>query len=182
MYSPPLSDLMTFTLFPTSFSRTAIYCLSATFVSLFSLKGMVQDFRLKSSFSGTPSQVRLFKLRLTQYVGAMPQIYATAESQILFAGHLLEGLAADWYYSLVDPATFRVPPTYTLLSFLQELEDFFGGRVTLQHLERSLITLRQTGTVSELAIQFQSITNAFRPRWPDYPLIFFWFFGFLLRN
>ena len=57
------------------------------------------------------------------------------------------------FYGLT-PVTFRVPPTYTLLSFLQELEDFFGGRVTLQHLERSLINLRQTGTVSELAIQF----------------------------
>ena len=42
----------------------------------------------------------------------------------------------------------------------------------MQRLERSLITLRQTGTVSELAIQFQSITNAFSPRWPDHPLIF----------
>ena len=41
---------------------------------------------LPPSFSGTPSQVRLFKLRLTQYIGAMPQTYATAETQILFAG------------------------------------------------------------------------------------------------
>ena len=102
----------------------------------------------------------------------MPLTYAIAETQIIFAGHLLEGMAADWYYSLVDLATFRVPPTYTLLSFLHELEDFFGGGVTLQNLERSLITVRQTGTVSELAIQFQSITDAFRPRWPDHPLIF----------
>ena len=29
-----------------------------------------------------------------------------------------------------------------------------------------------TGTVSELAIAFQTITNAFRPRWSDHPLIY----------
>ena len=38
--------------------------------------------------------------------------------------------------------------------------------------ERSLMALRQTGTVSELAITFQNITNAFRPRWSDHPLIY----------
>ena len=31
---------------------------------------------------------------------------------------------------------------------------------------------RQTGTVSELAIAFQNITNTISPRWPDHPLIY----------
>ena len=34
------------------------------------------------------------------------------------------------------------------------------------------MVLRQTDTVLELAIAFQNITNVFRPRWPDYPLIY----------
>ena len=65
-----------------------------------------------------------------------------------------------------------VPPSYTFDIVLQELEDFFGGAITLQSRERSLTVLRQTGTVSELAIAFQTITNAFRPRWSDHPLIY----------
>ena len=65
-----------------------------------------------------------------------------------------------------------VPASYTFDIFLQQLEDFFGGAITLQSRERSLILLRQTGTVSELAIAFQTITNAFRPRWSDHPLIY----------
>ena len=55
---------------------------------------------------------------------------------------------------------------------MQELEDFFGGGVTLQSRERSRIILRQTRPVSELAIAFQNITDSFRPRWTDHPLIF----------
>ena len=54
----------------------------------------------------------------------------------------------------MDPATRLLPPTYTLLSFLQELDDFFGVGVKLQSLERSLLILRQTGIVLELAIAF----------------------------
>ena len=34
------------------------------------------------------------------------------------------------------------------------------------------MVLRQTGSVSELAIAFQNITNTFIPRWGDHPLIF----------
>ena len=72
----------------------------------------------------------------------------------------------------MDPGTFRLPPHYTLASFLQALEDFFGGGVTLDSRERSLTILRQTGTVAELAIAFQNITNTFTPRWLDQPLIY----------
>ena len=65
-----------------------------------------------------------------------------------------------------------VPTSYTFDTFLLELEDFFGGAITLQSRERSLTVLRQTGTVSELAIAFQTITNTFRPRWSDHPLMY----------
>ena len=56
--------------------------------------------------------------------------------------------------------------------FIQELEDFFGGGNTLQSRERSLDILRQTGSVSELAIAFQQITSTFLPQWSDHPLIY----------
>ena len=111
-------------------------------------------------------------LRLTQYVGANFDRYNNTQDQILFAGSLLKGLAGTWYEALVDPITYRISPSYSFESFLQELDDFFGGGVNVQTLERSLINLRQTGTVSELAIAFQNITNTFRPKWPDHPLIF----------
>ena len=123
-------------------------------------------------FSGTPSEIYSFRLRLGQFMGTNNDIYTNSRDQILYAGSLLDGQAGEWYLSLVDPHTFHVPSFYTLDSFLQELEDFFGGAITLQSRERSLIILRQTGSVSELAIAFQTITNNFNPRWSDHPLIF----------
>ena len=72
----------------------------------------------------------------------------------------------------MDPGTFVLPPHYTLASFLQALEVFFGGGVTLDPRERSLTILRQTGTVAELAIASQNITDTFTPRWLDHPLIY----------
>ena len=32
--------------------------------------------------------------------------------------------------------------------------------------------LRQTGSVSDLAVAFQTITHSFIPRWPDHPFIY----------
>ena len=98
--------------------------------------------------------------------------YGDNESQHLFAGSLLDGSAGQWYSSLVDPISIRLPPPYTLDSFMQKLEDFFGGGVTLQSRERSLDVLRQTGSVSKLAVAFQNITSTFSPRWSDHPLIY----------
>ena len=90
----------------------------------------------------------------------------------MLAGSLLAGSALQWYLSLIDPVTIRLPPSYTIDSFIQELEDFFGGGNTLQSRERSLNILRQTRSVSELAIAFQHITSTFIPRWFDHPLIY----------
>ena len=47
-----------------------------------------------------------------------------------------------------------------------------GGANTLQSRERSLDVLRQTVSVSELAIAFQHITSTFIPWWSDHPLIY----------
>ena len=75
-------------------------------------------------------------------------------------GISLSRTAGQWYESLVDPDTLFLPPSYTFDSFLQEFDDFLGGGVTLQARERSLIVLRQTGTLSELARAYHNITNA----------------------
>ena len=86
--------------------------------------------------------------------------YIDSHHQILFASSLMDGPASQWYESLIDQSTYHVPTQFD--SFIQELDDFFGGGVTLHSRERSPIGLRQTGSVSELAIAFQNITNHFR--------------------
>ena len=98
--------------------------------------------------------------------------YNTPEAQCMFAGSLLVGSAAKWYASMIDFSTMLVPSHYTLELFFDELRSFFGGGMTLDSRERALDTLRQVGSVSELAIAFQNITNTFQPRWPDHPLIY----------
>ena len=123
-------------------------------------------------FHGNPLTLKSFKLRLCQFIGAAPATYHDDYSKIVFTGSLLHGTAGDWYEGLMDPATSLFPPSLSFDAFLGQLTDYFGGGVTPQTLERSLINLRQTGSVSEFAISFQSITNAFNPRWPDAPLIF----------
>ena len=125
-----------------------------------------------SPFSGVPADLPVFKLKLQQFLMGNPHTYTDSASQLLYAGSLLTGQAGQWYISLIDPTTLRISPDYTLASFFQELQDFFGGGVTLDSRERSLDALRQTATVSDLAISFQNIANTFSPRWPDHPLIY----------
>ena len=72
--------------------------------------------------------------------------YIDSRNQILFAGSFMDGQAGQWYDSLIDQSTYHVPSTYTFDSFMQELENFFGGGVTLHSRERSIINLRQTGS------------------------------------
>ena len=125
------------------------------------------------SFSGSPLHLPTFKMKLIHFLVGNRNKYPDSESQLLYAGQLLEGPSYQWYQSIVDPNTFQLHHTYDLHRFFQELEDFFGGAVTLHSRERSLDLLRQTGTVSDLACAFQTITHSFSPRWPDHPLIFF---------
>ena len=90
----------------------------------------------------------------------------------MYASSLLTGDADEWYMTLVDQNTYNLPPHYNLDSFLQAMTDLFGGGITLASRERSLDTLRQTGTVQQLAIAYQNITNTFTPRWTDHSLIY----------
>ena len=123
-------------------------------------------------FSGSSLQLPTFKMKLFHFLVGNRHTYPDSESQLLYAGQLLEGPAYHWYQAIVDPITTLLPPTYDLNRFFQELEDFFGGAVTLHSRERNLDMLRQTGSVSDLAVAFQTITHSFSPRWPDHPLIY----------
>ena len=124
------------------------------------------------SFSGLAKDLPEFRMKMTQFINGNPHIYTTSRTQLLYAGHSLTGPASQWYRAHVDPATQELPPSYDLASFFVALEDFFGGAVTLQSRERALRSLRQTGSVSELAIAFQTIVHTFSPLWADHPLIY----------
>ena len=85
----------------------------------------------------------------------------------------MAGPAAVWYNSQVDPSTLHLPPSWDLSTFLAALEAFFRGGVTTHSRERDFRNLRQTSSVSDLAIAFQNITNMFPEVWPNHALIFF---------
>ena len=123
-------------------------------------------------FSGDPSELRSFQLRLCEFFSGSPARFHDDYSRILYSGSSLTGTARKWYEGLMDPSTNRLPLTYTFDSFLFEMLNFFGGGVNILTLERDLDNMRQTGSVSDYAIKFQNITNCFHPRWPDHPLIF----------
>ena len=91
----------------------------------------------------------------------------------MYAASLLQGPAQQWLETLIDPTSDTLPPHYTQDIFMRELTAFFGGGITQASLEHSLDDLRQTGTVSELAIAFQNIVNTFTPRWTDSAAIYF---------
>ena len=86
-----------------------------------------------------------FKMKLMHFLVGNRNTYPDFESQLLYAGQLLEGPAYQWYHAIVDPKTTQFFVSYDLARFFQELEDFFGGAVTLHSRERSLDMLRQTG-------------------------------------
>ena len=78
-------------------------------------------------FSGTQSELPLFKLKLLHFLVGNQTTYHNSETQLLYASSLLSGSAGQWYHSLLDPVTLLLPTTYDLPRFFTELEDFFGG-------------------------------------------------------
>ena len=80
-------------------------------------------------FSGSPLLLPTFKMKLFHFLVGNKHTYPDSESQLLYAGQLLEGLAYQWYQAIVDPITTLLLPTYDLARFFQELEDFFGGAI-----------------------------------------------------
>ena len=70
-------------------------------------------------------------MKLIHFLVGNRYTYPDSESQLLYAGQLLKGPAYQWYHAIVDANTTQPPPSYDLARFFQELEDFFGGAVTL---------------------------------------------------
>ena len=124
-------------------------------------------------FSGNPLELNTFKINLTHFLRGNFNTYFDNRSQVMCAGALLSGPAAQWYETLLDPQTTELPHHYNLDNFLAELTDFFGGRLTKDSREHSLDDLRQTGSVSALAIAFQNIINTYVPQWNDSASIYF---------
>ena len=86
-------------------------------------------------FFGSPLHLLTFKMKLIHFLVGNRNTYPDSQSQLLYAGQLLEGPPYQWYHAIVDPITTELPPSYDLARFFQELEDFFGGAVTLHSRE-----------------------------------------------
>ena len=128
---------------------------------------------LPPSFSGLhPLELTGWCITVTQFMKGKTLSYATEEDRCMGAGALLTGPAREWYQSRCDFATAVLPPTYTLTQLLRELVEFFGTGVSAAAHVRNLKALRQTTTVSQLAIDFQIISNTFIPPWTDHALIY----------
>lgn len=98
-------------------------------------------------FSGNPLEISTLKIKLGQFLRGNYTTFLDTDSQLMYAGSLLNGLAYQWYETLVDPVTLQLPPSYDLEVFLQALMDFFGSGVTLASRERAFGVLHQSGTV-----------------------------------
>ena len=56
------------------------------------------------NFSGVPSELPTFKLKLFQFLMGNHNTYADNDSQLLFAGSLLSSSPGQEYHSLVNPS------------------------------------------------------------------------------
>ena len=126
-------------------------------------------------FSGVANDLPRFKLKLTHYLWGHQTSYPTPQRRLLYSASLLSGAAEQWLITHVDPTTNLLPSTWDVDTLFHEVENFFGGAATLQSRERDLCALKQTGSVSDLAIRFETITHTFNPSRPDHPLIFVFF-------
>ena len=57
------------------------------------------------SFSGSPPHLPTFKMKLVHFLVGNRNTYLDFQSQLLYAGQLMEGPAYQWYQSIVDPIT-----------------------------------------------------------------------------
>ena len=102
------------------------------------------------------TELKAFKHKLVQFLKGNHNTYFDAQSQVMYASSLCQGLAHEWILTLID--LDNLPDHYTLDSFLAAMTAFFGGGVT-RAFQDSLDDLRQTGTMSDLAIAFQNNIN-----------------------
>ena len=119
------------------------------------------------AFTGIALELVTFKYKVTNFLRGNYNQYSDHQSQVMYAAGLMDGPAQEWLNTIIIPNLNCLPEHYTLELFLDELTAFFGGGITMASREHSLDDLRQTGSVSELAIAFQNIINTYVPRWTD---------------
>ena len=115
-------------------------------------------------FLGDPTNFARFKLKLIHFFYDHQTSFPTPFTRVMFTLTKLKRAADKWLLNHVHPDTNLLPANWDFMEVLSELQLFFGGAATLQSRERDLRTLRQTGSVSNLAIDFQTITQSFNPR------------------
>ena len=114
--------------------------------------------RTRHYLLNSPQTVRSWT-RATLSITYSTTTYHNDYSKIVYSGSLLKAIVGICFESLVDPDTNLVPPHIIFEIFVAQLSEYFGGGVNAQTLERSLINLRQTGTVSDFAVAFQNIVS-----------------------
>ena len=57
-------------------------------------------------------------MKLVHFLVGNRNTYPDSESQLLYAGQLLEGPAYQWYRAIVDPVATHLPPSYDLARLL----------------------------------------------------------------
>ena len=105
-------------------------------------------------FLGVANDLPRFKLKLTHYLWGHQTSYPTPQRHLLYCASLLLGAAEHWLITHVDPITTLLPSSWNIDTMFSESENLFGGAATLQSRERDLRALKQTKSVSNLAIQF----------------------------
>ena len=123
-------------------------------------------------FHGDPKELKTFRFKLVQFRRGNGNTYFDDQSQVMYASSLFQGPAQQWLETLIDPVSVNLPDHYTLDLFLDELASFFGGAASIASRENDLDDLRQTGTVVQFAVAFQTIINTFNPRWTDSAAIY----------
>ena len=68
-------------------------------------------------FSSSPLLLPTFKMNLFHFLVGNKHTYPDSQSQLLYAGQLLEGPVYQWYQAMVDPVTTLLPPEYDLARF-----------------------------------------------------------------
>ncbi|KAF7139709.1 hypothetical protein CNMCM5793_007503 [Aspergillus hiratsukae] len=119
-------------------------------------------------FNGTRSKLRAFLTQLDMYIQMNREKLVNEADKVLFATTYLTGPAFDWFEPFVrdyqehtedlqDEETKVMFASYA--EFKKRLEGTFGDIDKSRNAERQLWRLKQTGSVSKLASEFQQIIS-----------------------
>ncbi|KAI9035401.1 uncharacterized protein KD926_003523 [Aspergillus affinis] len=124
--------------------------------------------RPPETFDGTRSKLRAFTTQLDLYLRMNHKKLAHEADKVFFASTYLTGPAFDWFEPYIrdyqeqpvdkqDDDTKEIFASYD--DFKRRLQGTFGDIDATRNAERKLWRLRQTGSVSKLASDFQQIIS-----------------------